>query len=226
MVDLIDDKTRVLFLVNPNNPTGTYVSDEHFRFLMAQVPSHVVVVVDEAYLEYIDKTDYPQIMQYLPHYPNLVVTRTFSKAYGLAGLRLGYAISSSDIADILNRARLPFNVNSVVASAGIAALKDSEHLQRTITLNKNVLAQLVNGIQLLGLSYIPSVGNFLCINVYDAVSTYEKLLRQGVIVRPLKSYNMPQYIRVSTGTEEQNRRFLEVLPHCLSVKRASYESSE
>lgn len=215
MVDAIDDKTRVLFLVNPNNPTGTYTSDAEFQYLMDRVPAHVLVVVDEAYIEYIEKDDYPNAIKYLARYPNLIISRTFSKAYGMAGMRLGYAVSSLEIADILNRARLPFNVNSVAASAGIAALSDHEHLQKTIALNKRVLAKLLEGIRKLGLPYIPSVANFLTIDVGDGVSVYEKLLRQGVIVRPLKAYNLPCHIRVSTGTEEQNHRFLEALPHCL-----------
>lgn len=211
MLSLIDDKTRILFLVNPNNPTGTYVNDEQFRFLMEHVPSHVLVVVDEAYHEYIDKVDYPAVQTYLARYPNLIITRTFSKVYGLAGLRLGYALSSPEIADILNRARLPFNVNSVAASAGIVALQDQAHVQKTVVLNQQGLNFLSNEVTKMGLSYIPSVANFLTIDVHDGLAVYKKLLHEGVIVRPLQAYNMSRHIRVSTGTEEQNHRFIQAL---------------
>lgn len=222
MVNLIDEKTRIVFLVNPNNPTGTFTSKAEFQWLMEQVPAHVLVVVDEAYLEYIKQDTYPDTQSYLAHYPNLVISRTFSKVYGLAGLRLGYAISSPDIADMLNRARLPFNVNSVVAASAIAALHDQAHVKQTVELNDRGLKQIASGVQEMGLAYIPSVGNFLTVDVQDGALIYEELLRQGVIVRPLKAYGMPRHIRVSTGTEEQNARFLSALSYCLSLKKRTH----
>jgi histidinol-phosphate aminotransferase len=208
MINAIDDKTRVLFLVNPNNPTGTYTSDDDFRLLMESVPPHVLVVVDEAYSEYITEPTYPNAQNYLTQYPNLVITRTFSKAYGLAALRLGYAISSPDIADILNRARLPFNVNTIAAKAACAALDDQKHIKNTVLLNQQGMQQLKKGLHLLGLNSIPSIGNFITVDVYDPATVYQQLLYEGVIVRPLYAYDMPRHIRVTIGTMEQNERFL------------------
>lgn len=208
MIKAIDDKTRVLFLVNPNNPTGTYTNEKDFLTLMESVPPHVLVVVDEAYSEYITAPDYPDTLNYLDHYPNLIITRTFSKAYGLAALRLGYAISSPDIADILNRARLPFNVNSIAAKAACAALNDQEHVQKSVSLNRTGMRQLTEELKQMKLECIPSIGNFVTIDVNDGATIYQKLLLEGVIVRPLKAYGMQRHIRVTVGTVEQNERFL------------------
>lgn len=211
MLKAIDEKTRVLFLVNPNNPTGTYTNEKDFVTLMESVPPHILVVVDEAYSEYISKADYPDTLTYLSRFPNLIITRTFSKVYGLAALRLGYAISSPDIADILNRARLPFNVNAIAAKAACAALADQEHVQKSVALNNSGMQQLKEGIEKLQLNYIPSIGNFITLNVNDGAIVYQQLLQEGVIVRPLKAYDMPQHIRVTIGTAEQNERFLRTL---------------
>lgn len=211
MIKAIDEKTRVLFLVNPNNPTGTYTNDKDFRTLMESVPPHILVVVDEAYYEYISNTDYPDTQKYLAHYPNLIITRTFSKIYGLAALRLGYAISSPEIADILKRARLPFNVNTIAAKAACAALDDQEHVKKSVELNQKGMRQLEDGLRKLKLKYIPSIGNFITVDVNDAGIIYQQLLYDGVIVRPLKAYDMPKHIRVTVGTYEQNERFLEAI---------------
>jgi histidinol-phosphate aminotransferase len=214
MINAVDNKTRVLFLVNPNNPTGTYTSDVDFRILLEAVPPDVLIVVDEAYAEYIKQADYPNTLAYLEKYPNLIFTRTFSKIYGLAGLRLGYAVSSVEIADILNRARLPFNVNSLAAKAGCAALDDREHLEKSILINDQGLRQLVQELQQLAINYIPSVCNFITIEVDDADRIYHLLLEKGVIVRPLKAYGMPNHLRVTVGTVEENKRFLEAMSLC------------
>lgn len=214
MLAAIDEKTRVLFLVNPNNPTGTYINTKDFMHLMESVPKHVLVVVDEAYSEYIAIADYPNALQFIDQYPNLIVTRTFSKVYGLAGLRLGYSVSSVEIADILNRSRLPFNVNSIAATAACAALKDQTHVKTSVELNQRGLIQLTDGLQQLNLEYIPSLGNFITINVKDAMLVYQNLLYEGVIVRPLTAYNMPHHIRVTIGTPEQNDRFLKAIKKC------------
>jgi histidinol-phosphate aminotransferase len=211
MVRAIDEKTRILFVVNPNNPTGTYIHDRDFHYLMESVPPHVLVVVDEAYAEYITQADYPCTLSYLPKYPNLIITRTFSKAYGLAGLRLGYSISSAAIADILNRARLPFNVNIMAVKSGCAALKDREHVEKTIALNKIGMQQCINELAQFKLNIIPSIGNFITIEVDDAQNLYQKLLLEGVIVRPLAAYHLPKHIRVTIGTFEQNERFLRTI---------------
>lgn len=219
MLNAIDDKTRLLFLVNPNNPTGTYTNKQDFTKLMNSVPPHIIVVLDEAYSEFIQEADYPEALDYLAHHPNLIITRTFSKVYGLAGLRVGFALSSPKIADILNRARLPFNINSLAAKAAQAALLDKEHLRKTIELNKRGKEQLISGLQKLNLTFIPSLANFITIDVEDGHAVYQKLLHHGVIVRPLKAYDMPRHIRVSVGTEEQNQRFLTSLATVLSERR-------
>lgn len=211
ILNAINQKTRIVFIVNPNNPTGTYMTDSEFRLLMDNIPSHILVVVDEAYAEYVQANDYPDTLQYLATYPNLIITRTFSKAYGLAALRLGYAISSSTIADILNRARLPFNVNALALNAAMAALLDQAHLKQTLALTQASLKQLRDGLAHLGLNFIPSQGNFLSIEVSDAAAYYHELLYQGIIVRPLDAYAMPKHIRVTAAPSEQNDLFLAAL---------------
>lgn len=216
-INSIDNKTRLLFLVNPNNPTGTYTTDNDFQLLMASIPPHVLVVVDEAYFEYISIADYPNTLNYLKRYPNLVITRTFSKAYGLAGLRLGYAISSVEIADMLNRARLPFNVNAIAIKAACVALHDQEHITKTVLLNQYGMQQLKVGLQKLNINTIPSIGNFITADVEDAQDVYQKLLQEGVIVRPLNAYQMPKHIRITIGTGEQNERFLAALQKILLI---------
>jgi histidinol-phosphate aminotransferase len=215
MIAAIDEKTRVLFLVNPNNPTGTYTNVKDFITLMDNVPKHIVVVVDEAYSEYISTPDYPDTLKYLSNYPNLVITRTFSKVYGLAALRLGYSVSSPEIADILNRTRLPFNVNTIAAKAACAAIEDQDHVKASVKLNREGMQQLEDGLKKLALNFIPSICNFITVDVADAGAVYQKLLYEGVIVRPLKAYNMPNHIRVTIGTEQQNERFLKSITKVL-----------
>lgn len=217
MINAIDDKTRAIFLVNPNNPTGTYTNKEDFEHLLKNIPPHVILVVDEAYSEYIDREDYPQALSYLEQFPNLIITRTFSKVYGLAALRLGYAVSSPEIADILNRARLPFNVNMFAAKAACAALQDPEHVAKSVAINKIGMQQIEYGLKELNLNYIPSIANFITIDVGNGKIIYQQLLHEGVIVRPLQAYNMPRHIRVTIGTPEQNKRFLFALKKVLSV---------
>lgn len=212
MITAVTRDTRIIFIVNPNNPTGTYTTANDLTLLLESIPASVLVVLDEAYHEYIDCDDYPDSRALLKKYPNLIVTRTFSKAYGLAALRLGYAISSSQIADILNRARLPFNVNTLAASAGEAALQDQVHIAKSIALNKEGMQHLQVELTKLQLSYIPSLGNFITIDVkQDANVIYQKLLRLGIIVRPLAAYDMPNFIRVTIGTMQQNTAFLNAL---------------
>lgn len=213
MIAAINDQTRLLFLVNPNNPTGTYTPKNDFQRLMESVPEHVLVVVDEAYADYIDCDDYPNTIPYLNKYPNLIITRTFSKVYGLAALRLGYAISSEDIADILNRARLPFNVNTIATKAACAAILDQSHVRNSIALNRRGLEQVASRLKQLKHTYIPSICNFISIDVGNSGKIYQKLLTQGIIVRPLAAYGMHQHIRVTIGTEEHNTRFLDALEY-------------
>lgn len=224
MAAAVTDKTRLLFIVNPNNPTGTYTTKDDLVYLLNSIPQHVVVVVDEAYHEYISQEDYPDTIALLQHYPNLIISRTFSKAYGLAALRLGYAVSSPDVAQILNRARLPFNVNMIADVAARAALKDQKHIQQSVELNEKGRVQLRAGLDKLNVKYIPSLGNFITVDVISkGVDVYQKLLLEGVIVRPLGAYDMPNFIRVTIGTEEQNKRFLSALEKALLISPANVE---
>lgn len=218
MLAAIDNQTRLLFIVNPNNPTGTYTTESEFLRLMDSVPSHIIVVADEAYFEYMDRRDYPNTLKLLDKYPNLIISRTFSKVHGLAGIRVGYAISHPDVADMLNRARLPFNVNSIALVAATAALSDHEHMRKTVALNQQGLKQFEQGLKELDIEYIPSVANFVSIDMKrDALPVYQALLQQGVIVRPLKAYGMPTHLRVTTGNYEENARFLTALQQCMVV---------
>jgi len=207
----ICDDTRLIFIANPNNPTGTWVDKGSLKAFLEAVPESVLVVVDEAYFEYaIDNPNYPNSLEWLSEHPNLVVTRTFSKAYGLAGLRVGYSISHPDVADLVNRVRQPFNVNSIALVAATAALDDGEHLKKSITSNRAGMRQMGQAFDKIGLSYIPSLGNFLAVDVGDGAKIYELLLRQGVITRPIGA-GMSQYLRVSIGLPSENERFIQAL---------------
>jgi len=172
----------------------------------------VLVVVDEAYFEYVAEPTYPNAVPWVARYPNLIVARTFSKAYGLAGLRVGYAVSSAAIADFLNRVRQPFNVNSVALAAATAALADTAHLARAVEVNRAGMRQLTQGLDALGFDYIPSAGNFVCVDLRrPARAVYEALLSHGVIVRPVANYGMPNHVRVTVGLPAENERFLRAL---------------
>lgn len=221
MIKAIDDRTRILFLVNPNNPTGTYTSKEDLRYLLNSVAPHILIVIDEAYFEYFSKRDYPNTLDYLSQYPNLIICRTFSKAYGLAAMRIGYSISSADIADMLNRARLPFNVNKIAEKTASAALEDQAHIIKSVQLNQAGMHQLEEGLRALQLPYIPSIANFITIDVSHASLVYQQLLYEGVIVRPLNAYHMPRHIRVTIGTPEQNDRFLQALKKVMTSTNIS-----
>ncbi len=213
----ITPRTRLVFIANPNNPTGTWLSRDELEAFVQQVPSHALVVVDEAYFEYVEEPAYPDAVRWIARYPNVVVTRTFSKAYGLAGLRVGYGVSTREVADYLNRVRQPFNVNSVGAAAAEAALADEEHLQRSIAVNRDGLRQLIEGLKRLKLPFIPSVANFITMDIgRPANAAYESLLRKGVIVRPVASYGMPNHLRVTVGLPAENERFLVALRAVLS----------
>ncbi|HYE34533.1 histidinol-phosphate transaminase [Methylocaldum sp.] len=216
MAQRVDESTRVVFIANPNNPTGTYLTKSELSGFLGDLPRHVIAVVDEAYFEYVEAPDYPNSMEWLSDFSNVIVTRTFSKAYGLAGLRVGYAVSSPAIADLLNRVRQPFNVNSVALEAAKAALDDDNHLTRTANLNRDGLRQLSEAFTKRELNFIPSVGNFLTVDVgRSAAAVYDALLRQGVIVRPIANYGLPNHLRVTVGTEEENRTFLDALDRVL-----------
>jgi histidinol-phosphate aminotransferase len=212
MAKAIDDETYVAWLANPNNPTGTFARFEEVEAFLKRVPERVLVVLDEAYNEYLApdlRADTPKLIK---RHPNLVVTRTFSKAYGLAGLRVGYAIAHPSVADVMNRVRQPFNVNSLALAAAVAALDDMEFVARSYAENLQGMKRLEDGARALGLDYIPSYGNFITIRVGKAAEVYKKLLRRGVIVRPVGGgYGLPEHLRVTIGTAEENERFLSAL---------------
>jgi histidinol-phosphate aminotransferase len=220
MQKAITDKTRVIFIANPNNPTGTWLGEKELSSFLQAVPENVLVVLDEAYFEFADSDlaaeDYPNGIELTKKFSNLIVTRTFSKAYGLAGLRVGYAISHPQVADALNRVRQPFNVNSLALKAAEIALDDIEYLEVGIKLNAQGMTQLILAFEKMSLSYIPSVGNFICVNVGDnAMKVYDDLLYEGVIVRPVANYEMPEYLRITIGTKEENERFITALKKVL-----------
>jgi histidinol-phosphate aminotransferase len=217
MLEQVAEDTAVVFLANPNNPTGTWVGRRELWEFLKALPKRVVAVVDEAYREYVEIEDYPDTLAWLEEFPNLIITRTFSKAYGLAGLRVGYAVSSPEIAELLNRVRQPFNVNTLALLAAQAALDDEAHLQASLKLNRAGKEQLARGFTALGLEFIPSLGNFITVDVgCEAGRIFAALLKQGVIVRPVANYGLPNHLRVSVGTEAENARFLKALEQVLS----------
>ncbi len=212
--------TRLIFIANPNNPTGTWLSGDVLYAFLKKVPSHVLVVLDEAYHEYASDpvmgiADYPDGLQWLNEFPNLIVTRTFSKAYGLAGLRVGYAASCPEVADYLNRVRQPFNVNTLALKVAAVALTDEGHMQQSIAVNATGMKQFSDVFVEMGLDYIPSAANFISVRVGQAAEVYEQLLRRGVIVRPVANYDMPEHLRISIGSEVENECCLTALRQIL-----------
>jgi histidinol-phosphate aminotransferase len=213
-------RTKLVFIANPNNPTGRYLNGAELKNFLAAVPTRTIVVVDEAYFEYVEAPDYPDASAWLAEHPNLIVTRTFSKAHGLAGLRVGYGLASPGVSELLNRVRQPFNVNSLAQQAALAALDDEAHVARARALNRDGLRRLADGFRALGLPWIASVGNFVCVEVGDAAAVYQRLLRAGVIVRPVANYGMPRHLRVTVGLPDENERFLEALGRILRERSA------
>jgi histidinol-phosphate aminotransferase len=212
MMALIGERTRLVYIANPNNPTGTSLRAGELREFVAAVPTETLVVVDQAYADYIDDPEYPDCVDWLEECPNLVVSRTFSKAYGLAALRIGYTVSTPGIAEMLNRIRQPFNVNSLALAAASAVLEDEEYLARSVRTNRIELRRLEAAFEERGLRYVPSAGNFVLLDLERAAQpVFEALLHEGVIVRPVANYGLPRHLRVSVGTPEENGRFLEAL---------------
>ncbi|MDN3517684.1 histidinol-phosphate transaminase [Aquisalimonas lutea] len=207
----VGEATRVVFVANPNNPTGTWVGREALKDFLRSLPEHVIAVVDEAYCEYADHPGMPDATEWLSAFPNLVVTRTFSKIHGLAGLRAGYSISHPAVAELFNRVRQPFNMNACAQAAAEAALADQEYVRASVALNTEQRDRLRQGLEALGLDVLPSAANFLCVRVGDAAAVNEGLLRAGVIVRPVAGYGLPEWIRVTVGLPEENERFLRAL---------------
>lgn len=208
--------TRIVWIANPNNPTGNFLPYPEVKAFLAKVPAEVAVVLDEAYTEYLAPADRVDTLAWIREFPNLIVTRTFSKVYGLAGLRVGYAAASPEVADLMNRVRQPFNVNNLALAAAIAALDDHAFLAESYQLNRRGMEQLVAGIKQLGLEHIPSHGNFLTFKVSDGATVNQKLLRQGVIVRPIGGYGLPDHLRVTIGLERENAAFLAALAKALN----------
>jgi histidinol-phosphate aminotransferase len=212
MARAVDDETYVVWVANPNNPTGTFARPAELEAFLRKVPERVMVVLDEAYNEYIPHEQRGDSVKWLKRHPNLVLTRTFSKAYGLAGLRVGFALAQPSVADVMNRVRQPFNVNSVALAAAAAALDDMEFVARSYAANLSGMRQLEEGARGLGLDFIPSSGNFLTIRVGKAAEVFKRLLRRGVIVRPVGGgYGLPEHLRVTVGTAAENDRFLAAL---------------
>lgn len=216
MIHAITDKTAIIFIANPNNPTGTYIHHDDFLTLLKNTPPHVLIVSDEAYHEYVTESNYPKTLELQKLYPNLIITRTFSKAYGLAGMRVGYAISNPVIADILNRIRLPFNVSTPGMAAACAALDDDDFLCQTTELNQQGKIYWMKACAELNINVIPSSTNFVTLDFKtDTQPIFQKLLQMGIIVRPLHTYQMPHHLRITIGTDEQNKRAVAALREIL-----------
>lgn len=216
MEKAIGSDTRMVFIANPNNPTGTYLALTEVKAFLEKVSEDIIVVLDEAYVEYLDEQHSQDSIRLLDHYKNLVITRTFSKAFGLAGLRIGYSVSNPDIANLLNRVRAPFNVNSMALAAATAVLQHEDYLQRSREVNRQGMAQLEASFKKLELPFIPSKGNFISVELpVDAMQVYQDLLQQGVIVRPVGVYAMPDHLRVSIGLQEENEILINALAKVL-----------
>ncbi len=207
----ITAKTRLIFIANPNNPTGTLIDKTTLLDFLKQVPKEVLVVLDEAYDEYLSADDQSEAITWLGQFDNLIISRTFSKAYGLAGLRVGFGLMHADLADILNRIRQPFNVNLIAQAAATASIADGDFVARSYAANQAGMLQLTQGFDQLGLQYIDSYANFISFAVDDAAQVNQVLLENGIIVRPVANYDMPDYLRVSIGLFSENKRFLAVL---------------
>ena len=211
----ITAKTKLIFIANPNNPTGTLLNKDALRAFIKAVPSNILIVLDEAYDEYLSAQNKSEAINWLVEFDHLIISRTFSKAYGLAGLRIGFGLMHADLADMLNRVRQPFNVNSIAQAAAVASLADDDFVARSYALNQAGMAQLTQGFNKLGLEYIDSYANFVSFKVANATQVDQLLLQNGVIVRPIANYEMPEYLRVSIGLFSENARFLEILEQIL-----------
>ena len=220
MLKAISAKTRLVFVANPNNPTGSFLTAKAIEQFIEQVPAHVVVVVDEAYNEFLTPEQQYNAVDWVRRFPNVIVSRSFSKAYGLAGLRIGYGIAQNNLTDLLNRIRQPFNVNSLAQAAAIAALGDHEFLKKCYDLNQAGYIQLTQAFDQMGLKYIPSSGNFVLVKVGDQADSGPKvnleLLKAGVIVRPVGNYGLPEWLRISIGLPEENEVFIKALKNILN----------
>jgi histidinol-phosphate aminotransferase len=207
----ISARTRIVFLANPNNPTGTIYRKARWERFLKQVPPDVLVIVDEAYFEYVEAADYPDSLDYHQQGKTLLTLRTFSKLYGLAGLRIGYGIANEDIISLMHRVRQPFNVNAPAQWAALGALNDTEHVRRSLDNNRKGRKYLTAEFASLGIEYVPSHANFILLRVGKGEDVFKRLLAQGIIVRPMAGYHFPEYLRVTIGTMDENRKFVDGL---------------
>ncbi|WP_372880085.1 histidinol-phosphate transaminase [Psychromonas sp.] len=220
MAAVISPATKLIFIANPNNPTGTFLEADEISAFLSRVPEDVLVVLDEAYFEYAAQDRRGNAIALIEQFPNLIVTRTFSKAYGLAGLRVGYSVSNPQIADILNRVRQPFNCNALALKAAETVLQDQDYLQESVLLNNQGMADLTAFLSEYGLQYIPSMGNFITVNVGQSGDlVYQDLLQEGVIVRPIGGYGLPEHLRISIGSHAENQRFKQALVKVLKLDK-------
>lgn len=224
MADAITAGTRIVFLANPNNPTGTIFRRKAWERFLQRVGPDLLVIVDEAYFEYVSDPEYPDSLAYHEKGKHVLTLRTFSKLYGLAGLRIGYGVGSKEMVDLMHRVRQPFNVNAPAQWAALAALADCEHVDRTLAVNREGMEYLERQLGRLGLEWVPSQGNFVLVRVGDGRAAFDKLLRRGVIVRPMGAYEFPEHVRVTIGTMEENRKFIEELEAILKPIDRSMEA--
>src|SRR5690349_2109649 len=218
MLDAVTPETRIVFIANPNNPTGTLLAPSAVLRFLERVSPDVLVILDEAYNEYLPSSVKADSIGWLKRFPNLLITRTFSKAYGMAGVRVGFGLAHEEVSGLMNRVRQPFNVNSIGLAGAAAALEDVEFVKRSYALNQAGMLQITTGLRQLGIEYIPSYGNFLSFRVPgDVKAVNQSLLKQGVIVRPIGIYEMPQHLRVTIGLESENRKFLRSLGIALGI---------
>jgi len=211
--------TRIVWIANPNNPTGNFLPGDQVKAFLQSAPKDVVVVLDEAYNEYLPPADRVDTLAWVREFPNLVITRTFSKIHGLAGLRVGYAVTTAEIADLMHRVRQPFNVNNLALAGAIAALDDHAFIAESFEANRRGMDQIIAGLKRLGLEHIPSHGNFITFKAGDAAKVNQALLKQGVIVRPIAGYALPEHLRVTIGLESENASFLAALEKSLEGAR-------
>ena len=220
MLAAIRPDTKLVFIANPNNPTGTFLRPEAIEAFLDKVPSDVLVVIDEAYNEYLDASIQYDSTAWVRKYPNLLVSRTFSKAYGLAGLRVGFGLAQQEVTDLLNRVRQPFNVNALAQAAAVAALQDSEFLEKSAKINADGYRYLTASFDAMGLKYVPSHGNFILVKVGQdkgaGTRVNLELLKRGIIVRPVNAYGLPEWLRISIGLPEENRAFVDALKAILA----------
>ena len=217
ILDNVDKNTRVVFIANPNNPTGTWLEPQVLKQLLSDLPEDVLVILDMAYNEYMDESLQIDASEWLAEFPNLVITGTFSKIYALAGLRIGYSLSNPEVANLLSRVRQPFNTNLLAQAAALVSLDDDEHIKNSVAINDVGKAYLQKSFDEMGLDYLPTMGNFISVNLRrDGQAVYDALLQKGVIVRPVGNYNMPEFLRITIGTEAQNQRFIKALTEVLA----------